>query len=219
MKLVAYDTGQTLFMILLDEARPLSGVYLPDLIKEVGERYALALKSTDLAEAIKSGVKYQVGRLSEENKTIAIKQLDLYNDGILITTCSTDDTETVFSDLSAWLKSNFGFRDPVTSIRRKYFSSVVVDFDKPLERLLSAFSEITSDYATMLKSHNNVDASPSLYRIALSADPRELPQFTQTQFLIERRNDAAFSLNRYIATAPLASDKLLSLLERLEGRL
>ena len=179
MKLIAYETGQILFLVPMDEVRPLAGFYLPELIKEIGNRYALAATPTDIGEAVKNGAKFQVGYLKAVGKTIVINKLDLYNDGVLITTHCTDDTELVFLDLYSWLKLRFGFRDAVSSIRKKYFSSVIVDFEKPLEPLLNSFSEITNDYTKALKSDNDVDVSPSLYRIALAADPRELPQFTQ----------------------------------------
>jgi hypothetical protein len=81
-------------------------------------------------------------------------------------------------------------------------------------------SDIKMEYVSAVKSDNGVDMSPCLYRIALAADPRSLPQFTQTQFVIERRNESDWSaVNRYIATAPLSTVSLLSLLERIEARL
>ena len=219
MKLVSYELGQILYLVPMDEVRPLSGMYAPDLIKAIGDRYALAFRTTDLEEAAKSGLKFQVGRLTSGQHTIFIKQLDVYNDGVLISTHNCDETEIVFAELSDWLKSSFGFREPISQIRRKYFSSVVIDFDKPLEPLFGAFSDISNDYAMALKSNNNVETSPSLYRIAFASDPRTLPQFVNTQFLIERRNNSDFVMNRYIATAPLSTKSLLSLLERIESRL
>jgi hypothetical protein len=219
MKIVSFETGQILFSTLMDEVRPASGFYLPDLIKEIGDRYGMASRPTDLAEANKGGMKFQMGRLEYEGRTIAIKQLDFFNDGLLATTGSSEDTEILFADLSSWLKAKFRFRDPARPFKRKYFSAVVVDFEKPLEPLFGALGEISKDYAETLKSDNGVDASPHLLRIAIGADPRGLPQFTQTQLLIERRNDSYWETNRYIATAPLATNSLLALLERLEKRL
>jgi len=70
-----------------------------------------------------------------------------------------------------------------------------------------------------VKADNNIDISPSPNRIAWGADPRGLAQFTQTQFVIERRVETDWVLNRYIATAPLTTASLMSLMERIEERL
>jgi hypothetical protein len=219
MRVVTYDTGQIVYLVPLDEVRPLSGVFLPDLLRGVGDRYQFVQDVTDLGEAIKSGAKFQNGRIHDGQKTIFIRGLEIHSDGVLITTHQTDDTEFVFNDLSSMLASAFGFRSPINEIKKRYFSVVIVEFDALLENLINGFSEIANAFSDQLSHDAGIVSTPMLSRIAFGADPKTLPQFVNAQLIIERRTEVSYDLNRYFVSAQLKTASLTSLLEKIESDL
>ena len=217
MRVVTHDTGQILYLVPMDEVRPLSGFFLPDLLQAVRERYQFAQSVTDLAEALKTGAKFQSGRINDGQKVIFIKGLEIHADGLLITTHQTDDTEIVFNDLSSLLIAAFGFRTPTSTIGKRYFSVVVVDFEVPLENLIDGFATIVSEFSDRILADNDVTASPLLFGIAFGADPKTLPPLVNAQLVIERRTDAGYAMNRYFTSAQLSTASLTSLLEKIEN--
>jgi hypothetical protein len=56
-------------------------------------------------------------------------------------------------------------------------------------------------------------------RFAFNADPLKLPAFTHSQFMIDRRASASYSLNRFFCSAPLKTEVHLDLLRQLEAQL
>ena len=219
MRVVNFDTGQILYLLPIDEVRPLSGFFLPDLLQAVRDRYQFMQGVTDIGEALKTGAKFQNGRIHDGEKTIFIKGLEIHSDGLLITTYQTDDTEVVFNDLSSMLATSFGFRNPISEIRKRYFSVVIVDFAVPLETLVNGFAEIQGAFSDRLSRDGGIVSTPMLSRFAIGADPKTLPQFVTAQLVIERRDQASYAMNRYFVSAQLKTASLTSLLEEIENDL
>ena len=220
MNLISTEHGQSLQLFVPEEVRPLSGLYLPDLIQKISERYAFAIGPQNYNSAIKEGVKYKEGRFVAQGRLISIKDLGFFNDGVLVSVASnTDDSELVLTDLVAWAIQNFGIREPETKLPRKFFSSVVVQFDIELGRTLTFFDEIRQDFSSSIKNAYGIEPEVNASRIGLSADPTRLPPQTTFEFTIERRVGRPFEENRYFSAAPLPTASHVDLLVGFERRL
>ena len=219
MNLISTEHGQSLQLFVAEEVRPPSGLYLPDLMRMISERYAFAVFPTNYETIIKEGAKYKEGRFVTEGRTIAIKELGFFVDGVLAVTWNTDDAELVLNDLTVCAAQNFGFREPRTNLPRKFVSSVVVEFDVELGRALTAFDELQETFASAIRQRYGMEPEISASRIALSADPTKLPPQTTFEFTIERRAGRPFSENRYFSSATLPTASHLDLLGAFERRL
>jgi hypothetical protein len=219
MKLISTEHGQSFQQFVMEEIRPASGLYLPDLVRGIAERYAFSVVPTNYEILMKEGAKYKGGRLVTEGRTIEIKDLGFFNDGALAIAWNTQDSELVLNDVIMWATQNFSFREPLTKLPRRFTSSVVVEFGAELDRAMAAFDELKEDFssATGINYGLNVDIETS--RVALSADPSKLPPLTTVEFTIERRAGQPFSENRYFSVATLPTTSHLSLLEAFERRL
>jgi hypothetical protein len=218
MKIIAFELGQVLYLISTDEVRPLSGVYPPDLVRQIVERYLFMVFPTDLIEASKSGFKFAMGTFTNGDKTIPIQKFEAYSDGIVVATCHTDDSIALLNDVVPWLISEFGYRTPMT-VKLRYTSNVIVDFEKSLERLITPFSLMSKEYARYLKEYAAIDAEIDVVRIGLGADPVGFPPFVNTNFLLDRRVDTPYTQNRYFCSAPLPTQAHVDFLQSMESQL
>src|SRR6516225_397606 len=219
MNLISTEHGQSLQLFVAEEIRPPSGLYLPDLIRKISERYAFAIGPSNYETVMKEGAKYKDGFFVIEGRTIAIKDLGFFVDGALVVAWNTDDAEAILNDLIGWVVQNFGVREPRTKLPRKYVSSVVVEFDGELGGALTAFEELQERFGSAIKERYGVTPEINASRIALSADPTKLPPQTTFEFIIERRVGRPFSQNRYFSTATLPTAAHLDLLRAFERRL
>ena len=217
MNLISAEHGQSLQLFVAEEVRPPSGLYLPDLIRGISERYAFALWPTNYETIMKEGAKYKEGRFVTEGRTIAIKDLGFFVDGVLAVAWNTDDSDLILNDLIVWAAQNFGFREPRTKLPRRFVSSVIIEFDAELGKALRAFDELQEGFASAIKETYGMDPEINASRIVLSADPTKLP--TTFEFNIERRVGRPFSENRYFSSATLPTTSHLDLLRVFERRL
>jgi hypothetical protein len=220
MNLISTEHGQALQLFVSDEVRPPTGLYLPDVIRQISEKYAFAVVPTNYETVMKEGAKYKDGRLVTEGRMIVIKDLGFFVDGVLAITWNTEDAEVVLNDLIVWATQNYGFREPRTKLPRRFVSSVVVEFDVELSGALTAFDGLQEGFAAAIKKSHGVEPEINASRITFAADPTKLlrsdPPF---EFNIERRGGRPFSENRYFSSATLTTASHLNLLEAFEQRL
>jgi hypothetical protein len=217
MKLISTEFGQSFQPYILEELRPLSGgLYLPSLIAAAAERYKFAGTPT-ISDALQQGAKFSEGLLLIGDQTIVIRQLGIYNDGVIVVAFNTDESDLILEDLVSWATQIFKLREPITRMRRVYVSSVVVEFDIPIERPFRALSKFVKTYEAALKSAYDWVLPVEPTRIAFGADPTKMPQHRSADFLIERRAGRPFSEDRYFSTVPLQTSAHLDLLVCLEN--
>src|ERR1700728_4299010 len=116
MNLVATETGRVLQLVVMEEIRPLSGLYMPTLYQQLADRYAFAARPQNYAEAIANGAKFQHGLLVTQNKKIEIKEIGVYNDGLIVDARNTEDAEFVLQNFATWAAETFAFRERKTII-------------------------------------------------------------------------------------------------------
>jgi hypothetical protein len=216
MKLVSYEFGQVLQLIRIEEMRPFSGVYVPDMVRAIRDRYRFITSPDPSQPPPVEGAKYETGTVLVDGRQIAIRFLGIYNDGILVVCWNTDDADLVTDEFIDWSATTFGLRAPQTSIPRKHNSQVVVDFDEPIDRLLAQFEVISRLYESILEGDQGTKIEAHLQRILISTDPAVGPPSVQTSFLLEQRASTPISLKRYFSAAPLRSAVHLTLLSEIE---
>jgi hypothetical protein len=217
MKLIATETGRVLQLIVMEEVLPLSGLYMPILYQQLTERYAFVGHPQDYGEGIAKGAKFQHGRLITPTKTIVIKEIGLYNDGLIVDAHNTDDAEFITEDVLEWARTAFAFRGRQTIIPRLFTSITTVEFDGAIEPALIGLTKISkcmSDAYSRAYSH---EIDTHLLRLSFQADPLLVPPFRNTQFFIERRIQRPYSENRYQCGAPLRTEDHIELLKTIEA--
>jgi len=218
MKVVTTEGGRILELVPLEELRPPGGLYLPDLIGAIVQRYAFTA-APDLAEATKTGVKFEGGKFIHNGETVAIKELAVYSDGIICDAPNTDLAEVVLEDFRKWATAVFKLQEPISLVRRTYTSALVCDFDKLVESGLGKLSRTTELLFRALNDAYGWDYKFNLNRLAFNVDPKDIPHLRSTNFILERRVQVSYEQNRYFSIAPLTTEAHIKLLETIEQEL
>jgi hypothetical protein len=218
MRLISTEHGQVFQQLVPGEVRPPSGLYIPDLLQGIQQRYGF-LTAPNPQDAIKEGAKFEQGRMIYDNRTIEIRQMGIYADGMLIITWNTDDANVILEDLISWGKTSLGFRAPVTVKPKKYISSLVTEFDVSLDNALMAFQQLKDQFSEIIQTTFGFPEKAAVSRIAFGVDPTTLPHLTSFEFIIERRASVSYSQNRYFSSTTLETESHLQLLQNLERRI
>lgn len=220
MKLVANEGGRILDRISIDELRPPGGVFVPDLFRAIVERYQFAvLPNGNIGEALKDGAKFEHGKAIIGGKTLVVKELAMYSDGLISDAFDTDSAELILDDFIAWATAEFKLKERQSPSSRTYTSAVVIKFEKDLEPALGKMAKVRTLLSDALKSNHGWDYTYSTSRLMFSVDPQSMPPYRNTNFILEKRAQVPFSENRYFSAAPFRTEEHLRLLETIEKEL
>ena len=218
MRLISTEHGQAFQQLAAEEVRPPAGLYWPDFLRSIVQRYGF-VSSSDLETAFKEGAKFAHGRLVHENGNIEIKEMSIYSDGIIIVTLNTNYSNLIFEDFTSWTVSELGFRTAPILQPRRFQSSVIVEFNVAVDKALGAFEELKAQFSDIINTQHGFREQITASRLTFSIDPAKLPRFYSFDFTLERRANSLLAQNRYFSFANLTTELHLTLLENLERRL
>ena len=136
-----------------------------------------------------------------------------------INTTDTADSELVVGDLFEWLKEEFKFREPTTSVLRIYQSDLVVRFDNSPESLLGGLSRFVSFVQQEMTPPNAHSKKPiEFHLMGLGADP--IAPGPSPEISIARRVGVPWRIGLYFSKAHMRTSahiKALELLDELLG--
>jgi hypothetical protein len=214
MKLVGHEEGRSLQLISMDEVRPVrGGVYPIEALSKIIAKYKFV--NYPKVYEPNTTLKFETGVAEVSTTQIPILALEIYSDGLLISTRNTDDSDLVLDQFIEWSVQEFGFREPMTIVPRRYVSKMVVDIDGEFDNLSASFRVLG---AVAARSFNVPTESLSI--VNLTVGPYPPPQYPyQTTWQFFRRVVEPLVPNRYLSTAPLPSSGHYDFLVNLENAL
>lgn len=205
MKIITTEGGRILDLVPTEEFRPQQGLYLPDFIHAIAARYSFVLAPTDLVEAAKSGAKFKSGKFNLGGKSVSVKELALYNDGVICEATNTHTADLILDDFITWSTEAFKLQERKSPVRRTYTSALVCSFEKTVKSGLGKLSQVCDLLSKSLKNAYGWEYHYNLNRLAFNVDPGSIPHLRGTNFVIERRVQVPYSDNRYYSVAPLTT--------------
>jgi hypothetical protein len=218
MRVISIESAIATQLVVPEEVRPAAGIDIAEAIRLVGERYAFLERPT-LEDASNKGLVFRRGQLVARDRKIVINSLGIYNDGVTAETFATKDADIIIDDVLLWAKEVLRYRDPITKIKRKYDSSVVVEFDEDIDEHLKILVEIRKAMGDALQKAYGIPVAINLARIGFAADVRPSRDLPRSQFTIERRAEQPYSANRFFSVAPLGADEHIAVLETFERQM
>jgi hypothetical protein len=216
MKLITVEQARLLDLYPLEELRPDYGIYLPEFVRAVSERYGFVAVPTDLKDAAENGAKFEHGHAMIDGQSVVIKNLGVYNDGIIVDTYHSKMSDAVLADLMQWATEKFSLHPKNSPDRRTYTSMVVVEFEGAVEPALGALGKIGDMMSDYLRTFYGWEHAYNLTRLGLAVDPKKIPHLRNTGFLLERRVGIEYATNRWACGAPLPTETHLELLGKIE---
>ena len=212
MKLLAIEMSRITSLFRM--TRPSGQPYLPRIVAQVAERYSFGSAPQPIDDLGGNKAEFRLG-LFEGN---AIETLDVYNDGIIVTSRSdTDFIDEFIDDLVTWLENDHGYSVINThTISKMYDSTLLVEVDRDIFKPLEAYAEVLRMIERALKDSSGLHIAYENFGLALSADQTRNPALKPSPFRFERKEGIDFSHHQYHATAPLKTKLHLEVLNRLE---
>jgi hypothetical protein len=217
MKVIAYDPAKIVMLFSLEEIVPLGGVGDPEVLAKVQGRYHFA-KGPDLKteDAAKNGYKFEAGYLDDGN--VRIGDFSLFRDGIVINAPTTEAAETFLDDVIPYMRKEFHFRDFITQPRKYFQSQIVVEFERPLAKLVQSFEKISSLLSKRLMETYSLEIPMDFMRLDFDTDrTRNHASNLIQKVIFERRVGVPFDKERYYCAAPLRTSEHEALLRDIES--
>ena len=212
MKLLAIEMSRVVALFRM--ARQSGQPYLPHIATQVIERYRFRGVPQSAEDLEKDRVEFKHG-LFEDN---AIDALEVYNDGILVS--SRSDSEFIdkfIDDIILWLTKNHGLSVIQThTVSRMYDSTLLIETDRDVFEPLNAYTDILRMIEAAILDSAGLEIQYQNFGLILSADQTQNPALKPIPFRFERKEGIEFSRHQFHTTAPLKTQQHLMILEQLE---
>lgn len=188
---------------------------MPEIINLVKERYHFSISPNPAV--LGQDLTFQRGNFSFKEKLVNISEMKIQTDTLLISVeSSTSDAEEILQDLLE-LARELGSRELVHDPILYFQSSLVVEFDRPFNHIISGFEAISKAIAAVQNFETQVD----VFSVSYSADPDTLPPeyrtINSTYFKLDRRRGSPYSENRLYCEANMRTDEHIRVLEQIES--
>jgi hypothetical protein len=213
MNVISKDVGRTTQLFVPDEIQPTKGMYLPEMIRMVAERYGFA-ESPSVEATMKQGAIFKQGRFIIGGNKFNISDMGVFNDGVIVSASDTKDSEYILDDVLMWLKDTFGIREPKTIIPKTFFSQVVVELESSVEDALRILDKVRKLFhQSMQATYKGIEIPVAgLSSIGIGIDSKNIPGIQEPIFSLQRRVGRPYAENRYFCSAPLKTEDHLELL-------
>jgi hypothetical protein len=202
----------------MSDLNPRGKVFFPEVLEALVKRCHFQKFPKEYIELDeRKGVDFLEGKWGN----VTVDKLTLYQDGILVDTCSsTADSERILHEALLWAASEFGVTYRPEMIKRKAYVSDLTFYSEArfLTILNPALSALADRVGRALSEILNDDFKYEPSGFTAHYD-QSLKQIPIAPFTVQRRLQTPFSENKYFSEAPLPTDLHWKLLEEFESTL
>jgi hypothetical protein len=204
------------------------GIYLPEAVQAMRERYGFLKAPTSLEEYDPAqGVTFSHGKflLPEPVRTegmpaeILIDRFQIYTNGVLVQTRTYSTVADLFlDDLLTWAIERFqlSYLDD-SPVRKGYLSQLNVFLDADLNTFMRGISSLSKKVNALIEKYGQKAPTFEVSGFSLHGDTtQQIPLPVPTVFSIERKAQVPYKSKTYFAQAPLTTTDHLEALELLE---
>jgi hypothetical protein len=137
---------------------------------------------------------------------------------LLLLPKKTEWSDAFLNDVVNWTTERFGFQKIVSGIRKVYSSTLVVDFERPLSRLIAGYEDISELISARTITLMPNQAPMQFSRLDFEIDKQTFNsgQVAVPKFVLERRGGVSFSQERYFTIAPMHTADHIEVLTEIE---
>jgi hypothetical protein len=151
-------------------------------------------------------------------KGISIEAVDVFNDGLVVTSrVNSDVLDEFIADVLSYMAERWQTTFTRPFPRDKLYESAVTFYsDKELLKPLAALNNISRSISNKLNATTGAAIDYYPFGIGLSADHAKIPSLKPIPFRIERREGVDFGANIYFSAAPLKTDDHIEIINEWE---
>ena len=196
--------------------------YLPDAMKALVERYGFVGVPTTREEFFptdpSTGITFRHGKLVLPDRTIIIDFLQIYQNGLLVTTrTNTSDSDLVIEDVFKWATDTFNTKYEPVRPGFVHSSQLEVRFELSLPELVPVVSSVGNAVTNRLDDFFEIRPRYELISLNFWFDKTKFPNIAPTAVRIDRREAVAFEQEVYWSEAPLSTQDHIEVLAEFEN--
>jgi hypothetical protein len=219
MKIISFESARVTRLFPLEEFAPASGANSPSIVNLIAERYGFSIVPTITTreDLNKKGLVFGMGHFQFGGQPLVVTDFAIYTDGLAAVAERSEWAEAFLDDVISWVKTELGFREISSGIRKLYSSSVVVDFESSPSSLVRQFKQIAEFISVRTVTVASDRKQMNFARLDFEIDIRTLAgQAAISKFVLERRAGVGFEQERYFSSAPMTTADHLQTLEEIE---
>ncbi len=226
MKVIGAVSGISVVRGAAEEIGPPEGIVPSDLVALITEAYQceqvpVPMLPPSLSPLGSPIVTFQNGKLAKIDAAIAIAQIQIRNDGIMVSAQSTNNSDEIVYDIVHLLNNSLRFRIEVDKIKIRHASSIVVEFGVNLDKFMIGIGRASDLINQAVGRENPNSRAMQIKRLNFGYEDVTselgLDLIDRLDFLLERRAQHPFAENRYFSSAPISTDAHINVLQQLEA--
>jgi len=220
MKLIAPDSGRLVVFFVPEEVRPLGGFSVIDFLNFITNEYSFVVyPDINDIKGDNSVLVFKYGSALVNDRNIGVREFHILQSALIIDALTTEDAQAFLNNF--WqVAQQFGYREPVTPLRIRAFSSIIVEFDADIEKYVDKLENICNGLTRAVRDEYEITTPISLKGISFAADPSVLPaNAINTEFSIQRRLEMPYASNRYYCVGPFRTHVLTEIIQNIETML
>lgn len=219
MKILGVETGRVTLLVDIVEFGEAEGFSAVELFEAARQRYGFAIfpkmpTQSDRQESFR----FEHGRVPSLG--VSVKLFEIHPFGIVVEANTTEAADAFLDDILAWGEEEFKFRRADHASMRVYASTLVVQFENDVTRILDKWRDFTKMVSAALRDVYKIDLKVQLSKIGMRPDPQAMtPRMSGllAEFSLERRLFAPFADEKYYSAAPLPTEAHIELLKGIEN--
>jgi hypothetical protein len=219
MQKISVGLARSIWLFDVNDLNPTGKSFFPDILLWLGEKYSFQTFPKSLADRDeeKKGYLFKAGEFQSTEGAITVN-FSLFGDGVVAETwSSTENGDAFLEDVVRSAVSKFGLTySPEMIIRKSYISELIVQLDHSPGDINPKIAKYCNMLNQIFARHN---IAPFEMTGMLFAPDVLATSYKPPGLLIERKQGAPFSANRYWSKSPFTTKEHLFALEEFENLL
>jgi hypothetical protein len=220
MNIISIETGRVTWLFPTEEIVPLGGLDGMAALRAVAERYQFKNFPENPAreEIDKNGLKFSTGMFESADGRFGVGEFALFNDGMVALSNTTEHSSAFLQDVFDFVVAEFGFRRPISPIKKVAVSVVIVEFDHAVSNMLANQSALLSLISGYLNELSDTTHGVEVTRLDFTLnDPAATGALnSRPRFILESRAGTPLLRRRYYSNATMPTRAHLELLSKIE---
>jgi hypothetical protein len=212
MKILTTD-AQVWWIAYSDEIRPPEGFDFIAAMNVIKNTFEFPVLATGPARQ-GGGAEFDNGAYRATTPPTIITKLTVFGDGLNINVPSNTKNAQIILEKALEIFYSFGIRQPINPPLHYYLSTIIVDFDRSMDHLIS--NTLLAKIARALPATAAAHFAGININMDKTALPPRLGGINPTLFSIHRREGIPYDQNRYFSQANMATDQHIELLREFE---
>jgi hypothetical protein len=158
MKFIGAEGGRVVIVYSAEEIRPDEGLYVPDVVRKIAERYEfVTVPNVGDLKGDFSAITFKTGCLHSGDQKIAIHDFTILQGAMSVDCVNTDHGEAFLKDALVWGAQALGLKPFQTPPKYFFISNIIVEFERGADTKIGSFSAFGNTLTNAMRKNYELD--------------------------------------------------------------